>query len=101
MYLDMCMQLGTTPIESEIPVELSDLPELVQETFNIYRLLRDIWEPMSGSYMGKDTSNIFNFFELYDIEKAEQRIIINIIKIMDSVRTNLIQQDAKAREPSN
>lgn len=99
VYFDMCEMLGTEPVESEIPIEISDLPEIVQDTFNIYYLLRDIWEPMSGSYLGKDTSNIFNLFELYDVEKAEQRVIITIIRIIDSVRTKLIQQDAK--EPSN
>ena len=100
-YFELCEALGTEPVESEIPVELSDLPEIVQEAFGIYHLLRDIWEPMSGTYIGKDTSNIFNFFELYDLEKAEQRIIITIIKIMDNERAKLIKQDTKTNKPSD
>ena len=100
-YYEMCEALGTEPVESEIPVELSDLPAIVQEAFGIYQLLRDIWDPMSGNYLGKDISTIFNFFELYDVEKVEQRIIIAIIKVMDTARIKLIKQDTSTTEPSN
>ena len=100
-YLEMCEALGNEPVESEIPVEFDDLPEIAQDAFTIYQLLRDIWEPMSGSYLGKDTSSIFDFFGLYDIEKAEQRIILTLIKIIDSERSKLVEQNQKNKEPSS
>ena len=38
-YFDMCNQLGTEPLEHEIPVELDDLPLEVQQALLVYRLL--------------------------------------------------------------
>jgi hypothetical protein len=98
-YFELCEALGSEPVESEIPVEYDDLTEIAQQAINIYQLLRDIWEPMSGSYLGKDTSNIFDFFDLYDIEKEERRVIITLIKTLDTERNKLIQQSQKANSP--
>ena len=59
-YFEMCDMLGSEPIEEEIPLELDDFPELVQQAFVIYGMLSDIWEGMSGSYLGKDYSLLFD-----------------------------------------
>lgn len=53
-YFEMCEMLGSEPIDDEIPVEADDFPELVQKALHIYSYLPDIWEGMSGTYMGKD-----------------------------------------------
>ena len=92
-YLELCETLGNEPLESEIPLEFDDLAEIAQQAINIYHLLRDIWEPMGGTYLGKDTTSIFDFFDLYDIEKEERRIILMLIKLLDSERDKLIQQN--------
>jgi hypothetical protein len=94
-YFELCEALGNEPVESEIPIEYDDLVEIAQQAINIYYLLRDIWEPMGGSYLGKDTSSIFDFFELYDIEKEERRIILSLIKTLDTERNKLIEQNHK------
>jgi hypothetical protein len=94
-YFELCEALGTEPTESEIPVDFDDLSEIAQQALNIYHLLRDIWEPMGGTYLGKDTSSIFDFFDLYDIEKEERRIILSLIKTLDTERNKLIQQSNK------
>jgi hypothetical protein len=100
-YFELCEALGNEPIESEIPLEFEDLTEIAQQAISIYHLLRDIWEPMSGTYLGKDTTSIFDFFDLYDIEKEERRIIITLIKQLDIERDKLIQQNNKSKEPSD
>ena len=90
-YFNLCEQLSSEPIESEIPLDISDFPELVQSCFLIYEKLTDIWDGMSDSYFGKDYSIIFKLFEVYYIDNVdEQRLALDIIKFMDISRTKLI-----------
>lgn len=106
-YFEMCEMLGSEPVESEIPVEISDFPNEVQLSFTIYGMLSDIWDPMGGSYLGKDYANLFDFFSLYEIEnKQEQLFYLSVIKQIDQSRSEVIaekqrirqqQQSAKAR----
>ena len=42
-YFEMCELLGNTPIASEIPVDFDDFPLEVQQSFTVYRMLRDDW----------------------------------------------------------
>lgn len=98
-YFEMCEMLGTEPIDSEIPVDLSDLPNFAQLIFQIYFMLRDIWEPMSGAYMGKDLSNIFDFFRLYDLEKEEQILGLTLLQYMDHFRSKLISSKKPTTKP--
>ena len=100
-YFEMCEALGSEPLESEIPIELEDFPEEVQQAFQIYYLLKDIWDTMGGNYLGKDTTTLFNFFDLYDIEKPNRLFIVNLIQQMDSARTKLISTKQKAKQPSS
>lgn len=100
-YYELCEALGTEPIESEIPVEMSDLPYLAQQGVHLYYLLKDVWDPVGGNFMGKDTTNLFKYLDLYDItDKSEQLIIIDIIGIMDRCRSEIIRIKQKAQEPS-
>lgn len=101
-YFEMCEMLGNEIIESEIPVEVSDFPHEIQTYFHIYGLLADVWEPMSGSYLGKDFGPIFEYFRLYDITGEEQLYSISTIKTIDRVRSGIIskkQAAAKANVP--
>ena len=83
--------MGNEPIESEIPVELSDLPELVQISFQVYGYLKDIWEGSTGTYMGKDIPNIFQILEILDInEKSERKLILELVVLIDSARSKQI-----------
>lgn len=100
-YFEMCEALGSEPLESEIPIDLEDFPEEVQQAFQIYYLLKDIWDTMGGNYLGKDTSTLFNFFDLYDIEKPNRLFIVNLIQQMDYARSKLISTKQKAKEPSS
>lgn len=100
-YFEMCEALGSEPIEDEIPVDLEDFPEEVQQAFQIYYLLKDIWDTMGGNYLGKDTSTLFNFFDLYEIEKPNRLLIVSLIQQMDYARSKLISTKQKAKEPSS
>lgn len=94
--------MGSEPIESEIPLVLSDFPETVQLTFVIYAVLQDIWDSMGGNYLGKDLGNIFKLFELYEVEPNEQLLVLSLIQQMDAVRSHLVGERLKQeREASS
>lgn len=101
MYFELCETLGNEPLEEEIPVEFEDFPQLVQQSFNFYSMLRDNWDPMGGNYLGKDMSTIFEFFRLYDVEKEEQILHMTLIQHIDSARAKLISsKKPKTEKPS-
>ncbi len=99
-YFEMCEALGTTPVDEEIPVELSDLPELAQQAVQLYFVMKDVWDPMGGNYLGKDTSIVFQLFDLYDVEKPERLLMMSFFQVLDSARSELIKAKQKANEPS-
>lgn len=99
-YFEMCEMLGEEPTESEIPVEISDFPELVQQCFIIYRMLSDNWDSMGGGYMGKDYSLVFDLFRVYNITESEEIVLcLNFLQQMDDVRQQLIATKLKAKSP--
>lgn len=101
-YFEMCDMLGSEPIEEEIPLELDDFPELVQQAFVIYGMLSDIWEGMSGSYLGKDYSLLFDLYDLYGIEeKPEKLLTTDFIKQIDGVRAAILHEKQKASKPAS
>ena len=84
-YFLMCEQLGTEPLDSEVPAEFSDFPFEVQEVINIFSILPDKWEGMSGTYMGKDYSILpylfDNVFEVLDV-KVSMKLLLVIDRIV-------------------
>lgn len=100
-YFEMCEALGEEPVESQIPVELSDFPELVQQCFVLYGILPDMWDTMGGNYLGKDYSIVFQLFKLYEItDQAEVLLSIDFMQYIDSVRSKLVSEKIKAKSPS-
>ena len=92
MYFEMCEALGTEPVESEIPVELDDFPVEVQEILQIYKLLKDDWEPMNGTYMGKHLTGIQDIFDIFEIDKTDRRLYLLILNMIDSIRSAEIRK---------
>ena len=78
-YFDMCDMLGSEPLDEEIPVELEDLPELVQTAFIIYETLRDEWDYMGGNYIGKNQQNLFHIFKLYKVLVTAKKLLSFIV----------------------
>jgi hypothetical protein len=85
-YFEMCEALGSEPLQSEIPVEFSDFPDEIQLALSIYKLMRDEWEYMGGTYTGKNLNGIFELFEVYEIDKLDKRYYLELIHMIDSIR---------------
>ena len=66
-----------------MPLEISDLPSEVQVAFFIYDFLEDIWEGMSGTYLGKRWSNLEYLFKVYEIE--DHKTILTIMKLWETI----------------
>lgn len=79
-YLDMCEALGSEPIDKEIPREYDELTLQSQDAIDIFNMLPDRWNSMSGTYIGKDISNIGLFFDLLNItDKTEQLLVFTLL----------------------
>lgn len=79
-YLMMCEQLGSEPIESEIPADFNDFPYEVQEAINIFTILPDNWDGMSGTYLGKDYSLLpYLFDEIFKVSNKQQSMQLLLI----------------------
>lgn len=76
-YYEMCEQLGTDPLDSETPVDLTDLPLEVQRAFSIYRILPEIIDTMSGHYGGKDLNCVAPFMSIKGVDN--QDIVLDFI----------------------
>ncbi len=99
-YFEMCEALQQEPIEEEIPVEVADFPDLVQQCFVIYGILADNWDSMGGGYMGKDYSIVFNLLQVYSIAEPEEILLcLDFLQHMDGVRQKLISEKIKAKSP--
>lgn len=102
-YLLMCEQLGNEPVPEEIPADYTDFPFIVQQAMNIFSILPDNWEGMSGTYMGKDYSILpFLMDEIYDIDNKQQMMrfllmIGNIIMKQRSEEQKRRQQKHKSK----
>lgn len=95
----MCEELGVEPVEEEIPLDIEDFPELVQQCFVIYGLLADQWDSMAGQYLGKDYSIIFNLLDMYEIESEERLLVMGFLQQMDAIRAKIVSDKIKQRTP--
>jgi len=100
-YFEMCEMLGSEPLDSEIPVEFEDFPLEVQQAFNAYRMLRDEWDTMNGNYLGKSLIGVKDVLEATEIEQSEQKFIIMLIRMIDTVRSDEINNKKKTEKPAN
>jgi len=100
-YFEMCEAMGSEPVESEIPTEFEDFPLEVQQAFNAYRMLRDEWDTMTGSYLGKSLIGVKDVLEATEIEPSDQKLIIMLIRMIDAVRSDEINNKKKMEKPAN
>lgn len=96
-YFDICEQLGTEPIEEEIPVELEDFPDEVQQALSIYFRLRDDWDGFTGTYMGKNFTGLSDILDIYQVDMASRQDLLDWIFIIDKVRSKCIA-DSKPKD---
>jgi hypothetical protein len=97
-YFEMCEQLGTEPIESEIPVDFDDFPIELQQALLVYRMLRDEWEGMNGIYLGKSLLGIQEIMEAIEIDYTDRKYIITLIRVIDGIRSEIL--NTKQQKPA-
>jgi hypothetical protein len=97
-YFEMCEMLGSEPIDSEIPVDYNDFPTEVQQAFGLYQKLRDDWDGMSGTYMGKHFEGIRDLFIIMEVPVEDHKTMLELIDIIDRHRSKSIA-DSKPKEP--
>ena len=103
-YLDMCEQLGSEPLQEEIPADFEDFPYPVQVAINIFYILPDIFEGMSGTYMGKNYSILpYLFDEIYEVENKQQTLqfilmIGNIVSSQYAAKQKERERKAKTKK---
>lgn len=100
-YFEMCEMMNSEPVESEVPVEFEDFPLEVQQAFNAYRMLRDEWDTMNGTYLGKSLIGVKDVLEATEIEQSEQKFIVMLIRMIDNVRSDEINNKKKMEKPAN
>ena len=100
-YFEMCEMMGSEPVESEIPVEFDDFPLEVQQAFNAYRMLRDEWDTMNGNYLGKSLIGVKDVLEATEIEPSDQKFVIMLLRMIDNVRSDEINNKKKMQEPAS
>lgn len=89
-YFEMCDMMGSDPVESEIPVDYSDLPLTVQQALSIYFKLRDEWDGMNGVYLGKSYAGLGDILTILDVPVEDRRTIFELIAIIDGHRSKAI-----------
>jgi len=93
-------KLGREPDPNKAPVEEWHFPFEVQLAFNIYKLLSDRWEGMSGSYLGKDWSTVALLLNVFEV--TDKRDVIYFLKAIDSLAmqqvNDKLERDRKAEE---
>jgi len=88
--------LGEEPDPERMPIDLSGFPEQVQAAFFMFGFLPDVWEGMSGTYMGKDFSCLEYYMNLYDID--EPKVVIMFLKMYESILIKHRSEQAKERQ---
>lgn len=99
-YFEMCEMLGEEPQEDNIPVEFEDFPVEAQQALLAYRMLRDEWDSFSGMYLGKQLIGISEVLYAIEIEKEEQKFIVQLIRIIDNIRSEEINKKLQ-NKPAN
>lgn len=91
-YFEMCEMMGSEPIEDEIPVEIDDLPIEAQTALELYGILQDQWDSVVGRYEGKNLANIKHIFDIWEISASEQKLMLNLILIIDQIRSEELRK---------
>jgi len=99
-YFEMCEMLGSEPVESEIPVEFDDFPLEMQQAFAVYRMLRDEWDTMNGNYLGKSLIGIKDLLEATEIDPQDQKFVVMLVRMIDQVRSDEINNKLKTTKPA-
>ena len=98
-YLSICEQLGEEPDPQKMPLTESAFPDEVQVAFFMFNLLSDVWEGMSGSYMGKDWSGCNLLFSIYEVEDKKQ--VLYFMKVYERILMNYRFEEAERKRKAD
>jgi len=94
-YLMMCEQMGSNPIEEEIPAEFEDFPYSVQIAITIYHILEDRFDGFSGTYFGKNYVLLPYLAKLYKVEDEKQ--LLEFLLLIDRMITTKRSEEQKRK----
>lgn len=97
-YFEMCEALGNEPIDEEIPIEIDDFPDEVQEAISIYYKLRDEWDTMNGIYMGKSFAGLGDILDILEVPMQDRKLLLEWVSVMDAARSKIYQEQRAAKE---
>ena len=95
-YFEMCEQMGWEPKDEEIPRDPGELPYNVQGALLLYNALPDIWEGMSGSWMGKDYSGLGDIMDIYDLDNRKE--IFRLLQLAENEAGKFYREKQKQQE---
>ena len=95
-YLRMVEQTGEEIDWDKCPPELSDFPEIVVDSLNIFNSLGSRIYPDVG-YIGKDYTNLPLFKNLYGIEEHQEEYLMDLLLLLESRSIEQSQKSLKAQ----
>lgn len=97
-YFEMCEALGSEPEEDEIPIEMDDFPNEVQEAVTIYYKMRDEWDTMNGVYLGKSFAGFADILNILEVPHEDRKYLLEWITVMDAARSKAFSDMKAAKE---
>tara|TARA_B100000131_G_scaffold321776_1_gene373664 strand:+ start:1537 stop:1875 length:339 start_codon:yes stop_codon:yes gene_type:complete len=91
----MCEQMGVEPDPKRMPLEASEFPDEVQVAFFVYDRLSEVWEGMSGTYMGKNWLEAHKLLELYDFDDKKE--LLFFMQLYDSLVIKARLEESKRK----
>ena len=100
-YIMICQQMNVEPDPARFPIEMRDLPIIVQTAFDIYGRLSDrfITLGMDGSiFGGKDYSSLSVLYDIFDIsDTRDKKLVLDILNHLDASAVKKAQAERKRR----
>lgn len=81
-YFEMQEQMGHEVEVEEIPLDLSDFPDVIINAINVFNRLGDRVYPDVG-YIGKDYTNLTTYQEVYGVEKDDD-FFLEVLEWLDA-----------------
>ena len=82
-----------------MPLDSSDFPEEVQVAFFVFNMLSDVWDGMSGSYMGKNWVDAEFIFNLHKLQNKQQ--ILYFAKMYERILMNYRAEEADKKRKAD
>jgi len=95
-YIEMCEQMGWEIDEAAIPKDPSELPVESQQALILLNSLPDLWDGMSGSWMGKDYSGLATIMDIYEID--DRKTVFELLKVAETEMSKYYSEKAKQKE---